>query len=283
MDAADLGPKDALQGLRIGVSVSDSDDLSQLGLSNMHAEHAVAEIARAVLLAGGSLVYGGRIQPSGFTQFLLHEVKRYGRDAAALTLCLAAPEHEKLSWRELDEVYRDSGSRVRLVCLDEAGAPMTDVLSSKPRGPGVSDAATAPTAYSSLRRYMGTITDARVVVGGRLAKFAGAMPGIIEETIVAIENRRPVLAAAGFGGAAALVAQHLGIDDLSWAPAHFPRYPKDERVDRAVARLEEVASATRWVASATGLRDRELRQLSASHRGGEIAALVVAGLSRTRQ
>ena len=75
-----LAATDALRGVRVGISVSDSDDLGRLGLTDAHAEQAVGEVARAILIAGGSLVYGGRVKPSGFTQYLMHEIRRYGHD-----------------------------------------------------------------------------------------------------------------------------------------------------------------------------------------------------------
>ena len=278
----ELISRDALAGMRIGISVSDSDDLSRLGLSKAHAEIAVGEIARAILIAGGSLVYGGRIRPSGFTKYLMHEVSRYGRDQNALTLCLAAPEHRKLSYEELDIADRELDMKGRIVCLDEDGNSIGNVLSTKPVAPQLLDEDVAAHAYSSLRTYMGTITDARVLLGGNLGNFAGNAPGIIEEAVVAVKKRQPILVAAGFGGASALVSRHLQIDDLQWAPEDFPLRPKDKRIDAALTRLDEAVAAFNWVSTLAGLEPGELRQLSASHRASEIAALVVAGISRTR-
>ena len=282
MSTPELTSRDALAGVRVGISVSDSDDLPRLGLSKAHAEIAVGEIARAVLIAGGSLVYGGRLKPSGFTRYLMHEVRRYARNQAALTLCLAAPEHRKLSRDEFDQADRKLGTKGRIVCLDEDGGEVDDILRSKSVEPDPLDDDLAAHAYSSLRTFMGTITDARVLLGGNLANFAGRAPGIIEEAIVAVETRQPVLVAAGFGGAAALVARQLQIDDLRWAPQDFPLRPNDERIDRALAQLDEVAAAASWDSTSTELDPEELHQLSASHRAGEIASLVVAGLSRAQ-
>ncbi len=282
MPARELTLANSLADTRIGISVSDSDDLPRLGLSKTHAEIAVGEIARAILIAGGSLTYGGRIKPSGFTQYLMHEVRRYGRDQDALTLCLAAPEHRKLSRQELDRADRELGTRGSIVCLDEEGTPINNVLSSKPEDPEILNDDVAAHAYSSLRTFMGTITDARVFLGGNLAQFAGNAPGIIEEAIVAVEARQPILIAAGFGGAAALVSRHLLVDDLQWAPQDFPLRPDDQRIDNALVQLEEAAATANWVATSAGLDPQELRQLSASHRASEIAALVVAGISRIR-
>ena len=145
MAADGLASSDALRGIRVGISVSDSGDLSRLGLSAAHAEQAVGEVARAVLIAGGSLAYGGRVKPSGLTQYLMHEVRRYGRDhEPALTLCLAAPEHLKLSYPELDDIDRTLGTRGRIVCLDPEGREIEGILSAKSHGPDPIAEADAP-------------------------------------------------------------------------------------------------------------------------------------------
>ena len=284
MVAAQLLPADALDGIRLGVSVSDSADLATLGLSPRHAELAVAEIARAVLVGGGTLVYGGRVKPSGFTQFLMHEVRRYGHSAAAMTLCLAAPEHRKLSRTELDDLDRELGTKGRVVCLDEAGAEIEDFLSSASAEPEpVTDIGVMQASYSSLRRYLGEITDARVILGGQLCDFKGAMPGVIEEAIIAVQAGHPLYVASGFGGAAALAAQALDIDDLDWAPDGLPDRPKDHRIDESLHQLRKAARAGRWSTKTCGLDDIQLRQLAASYRPGEIASLVVNGLAHLRE
>ena len=279
-----LAPSDSLRDLRVGLSVSDSDDLSRLGLSSAHAEQAVGELARAVLVAGGSLVYGGRVKPSGFTQYLMHEVRRYGRDdESALTLCLAAPEHLKLSRDELDEIDKALGTRGRIVCLDLEGHEIKGILRNKSRDPGPFSNGDAPRAYSSMRRHLAAMTDARVLIGGKLSGFAGAMPGIVEEAIAAVEAGHPLYVSAGFGGAAALVAERLHLDDLNWAPDDFPARPDDERIDRGLQLLDEATASSGWSAMSCGLDEQTVRQLAATHRAGDIASLVVRGLARSRR
>ncbi len=277
---SELMSPSALTGLRVGISVSDSEDLPMLGLSQEHAELAVGEIARALLISGASLVYGGRLKPSGFTQFLMHEVRRYGR-GNALTLCLAAPEHQKMSLAELREVDKELGTKGEIICLDEAGNVIRDILSTKAAAPEpLSEEAAKQASYSSLRRYMGTVTDARVLVGGKLSKFAGEMPGVIEEAIVAIKAGQPLFVAAGFGGGAALVAKQLQMDDLSWAPTNFPTRTADPRIHDALNQLATAVNTTSWSIERTTLNDTEIGCLSASHRPGELASTIARGLAR---
>ena len=54
-----LLPPDALQGMRLGISVSESADLGRLGLLEEHFRLALGEIARVVLVSGGGLPMAG--------------------------------------------------------------------------------------------------------------------------------------------------------------------------------------------------------------------------------
>ena len=284
MNAPDLHPADALCGLRLGVSISDSADLGALGLVARHVELALAEMARAVLTGRGGLVYGGRITPPGFTQFLMHEVEHYGSHPDALTICLAEPEHRKLSLDELLALDQSLGARGRVVCLDPVGNEIDP--STGPSGPDGTAALNGhrdQRSYSEKRRHMTHISDARVLVGGQLTGFKGAMPGIIEEAIYAVEARQPLYVIAGFGGAAALVAKALGIDNLQWAADGFPQRPDDKRIDDALDRLQAAAQSNGWCASSCGLDESELQQLSASYRPSQIASLVAHGLAQIRR
>lgn len=277
--AAKLNSANILDGIRLGLSVSDSADLARLGLLPRHAELAVGEIARAVLIGGGSVVYGGRIKPSGFTQFLMHEVHRYGHPKS-LILCLAAPEHRKLSRHELYEFDSNLGSKVSIIYLDENGNIINDFFSSKDAEPDpITDSQTKMISYSSLRSFLGKVTDARVIMGGQLEGYQGKIPGIIEEALISIQAGQPLYVVAGFGGAAALVAQALKIDDLSWAPDGFPTQPKDEGIEISINQLRSQISDDNWAVESCGLNQIQLHQLSASHRPREIASLLVKGLS----
>jgi hypothetical protein len=261
----------ALTGLDIGISVSDSADLGRLGLTQQHCELAVAELARAVLLAGGNLTYGGRIQPEGFTQILMDEVRRYADGRRALTICLAETEHRKLTDEELATIDRRLGTAAALVCLDAQGNELP------PRSrPPAADTVDPSQALTALRRHITARIDARVVVGGQLSGHQGAMPGVLEEALLSLQDGQPVYVAAGFGGAAAAVAHALGRDVPDWAPSDFPSGA--DRASVGLRHLTDVASHA--LPAEDGLEDAERRQLAVTHRPGDIAALVVVGLAR---
>ena len=225
--------------------------------------------ARAILIAGGSIVYGGRLIPTGFTQILLDEVRGFAEDRDALTICLALSEHIKMSNDELMQFIGELHTSAVIVCLDQEGHPV------RPIERDTVSPVDVPNGLTALRRHITSICDARVVVGGQLSGFQGLMPGVIEESLMTVKAKQPLYVAGGFGGAAAAVANALGYDDLAWAPPDYPAQIEDVRT--ALDDLTELAAAG---LSADGLEGVERSQLAATHRPGDIAALVVSGLSR---
>jgi hypothetical protein len=124
-------------------------------------------------------------------------------------------------------------------------------------------------------------TSARVVVGGKLAGYQGNGPGVIEEALMSIEAGQPLYAAGGFGGAAAAIARELGRDPAGWAPEGMPAGLDAEPVREVLAAL--AAAQDQHGEADDGLTEVQRRQLSATHRPGEIATLVVLGLALARR
>lgn len=267
----ELVARDALRGITVGISVSDSADLSRLGLSAAHCELAVAELARAIFLAGGTIVYGGRLVPRGFTDILIDELRRYRDDRDALILCVPESEHRRLTNDELARRERELHASAVLVCLDATGEPIN--ITTRPDERVPTDAAAALTG---MRRYITGRCDARVIVGGKLRSFQGTTAGVIEESILSVQAGQPLYVAGGFGGAAAAVAQVLGRQATPWYP---PGYP--DGADEHEAALGQLRAAANAAPSPIdGLSDSQRHLLAATHRPGDIASLVVTGLGR---
>lgn len=267
----DLVARDALEGIIVGISVSDSADLSRLGLTPAHCELAVAELARAIFLAGGTIVYGGRLVPRGFTDILIDELRRYRDDRDALILCVPESEHRRLSDDELARREQELHASAELVCLDTAGDPIN--ITARPDTDLPTDVAAALTG---MRRHITRRCDARVIVGGKLRGFQGTTPGVIEEAILSVQAGQPLYVAGGFGGAAAAVALTLGHEDTPWYPSDLPEGADEHQA--ALGRLSAAANETS--PPVDGLSTEERHQLAATHRPGDIASLVVTGLGR---
>lgn len=273
-----LVARDALDGVNVGLSVSDSSDLDRLGLDQRHAELAIGELARAVLLAGGRIVYGGRLRPSGFTQQLMGEVQRFGTARSSLTICLAWPEHRKMAPEELDAVDRQLGTWGTLIPLDVSGNPMP----LRAAGGGEEDdfdVGQRVEAYSGMRRFAAEITQTRVLVGGSLSGHQGTMPGVAEEALLSIAASQPLYLACGFGGATALLGRHLGLP-LEWLPPDLPSGLGDDDAASILASIDHAAASSGWSLEQDALSADERATLAASHRPSDVASLAVLGMAR---
>ena len=69
---------------------------------------------------------------------------------------------------------------------------------------------------TAMRIVMRGDIQARIVLGGRVEGYMGAMPGIAEEACLSLEADQPVFLLGGFGGCARDIAETLGLAER-WA------------------------------------------------------------------
>lgn len=274
-----LLPAGALAGRAIALSVSDSEDLGALGLSQTHLQLALAEIARVVFVSDGRLLYGGDLRPGGHTELLLQELTRYGRKRGGLTLCLAWNVHRRTALAGLEATDERLGLRGQIVALDANGHPIADWLSGR-QAAGVDDlsAAQKEEAFDAMRSFVCAQEHARVALGGR-RRSGDTMPGIVQEVMLSLAQRHPIYLAAGFGGTTIDIA--IALDPACQAlkaPTAAAVAPRAVPVLEDLAR--QAAGGCGWRLLNNGLDDDENRRLAATHRPSEIAALVATGLGR---
>jgi hypothetical protein len=279
---SELLPSEVLRGARIAISVSESPDLDRLGLLEIHFRLALGEIARCVLVSGGTLAYGGHLRRDGYTTFLIQELQKYGRRDSPLLICLAWQEHRELKLSELDARQEELGLLGCVVCLDPDGAEMDPARDRDEAAQSIADAALRRHALTGMRRYMATRTQGRVLLGGNRHGFQGEIPGLMEEALISLEHAHPVYLAGGFGGVTADIAQALAVDDGAWLPPLVDAPPPDPRWQNGRNRLVAHAARPAWFGLKNGLSDDENQRLAASHRPSDIAALVSLGLGRLR-
>jgi hypothetical protein len=271
-----LVPRDALHGRRVALSVSDSEDLGRLGLTPAHLELVVAEVARAVILAGGIIAYGGRIKPAGFTQLIIDEVERYGADRVSLELFVPSSEHQDVPIGELEEIDRRLGIAGQLYLLTQDGEPQT--IPQRRKETAAPRTASSAETLTAMRKQVSELTDARIILGGKLTGFKGIEPGVIEEARLTVQAGKALYVAGGYGGAASAVAQTLEFDRFEWAPPSFPVGADTYQVQSALSSLQTAYAAAE---PADGLSEEQRRVLAISHRPANIATAVVLGLSST--
>ena len=263
----------------VGVSVSESPDLQALGLSDGHLRDAMAEIALQVLASGTSLAYGGDLRQHGFTEFLAEMVGRY-RDhprhggTIVVTDYLAWPVHIRMTSDELATFSAEHEPAVRLVFLGLDGARLAQEQRLKlPAHEPNEDEWTK--GLTVMRTAMRGDIQARIVLGGRVEGYKGAMPGIAEETCLSLEAGQPVFVLGGFGGCARDIAETVGLAER-WAGSRgdwtgrecFRKYSPDE-LRNGLSREENVVLArTPHIQEAVTLVSRGLRRVF-SRRDGD--------------
>ncbi len=204
----------------VGVSVSDSPDLQALGLSGGHLRDAMAEIALQMFASGRSLAYGGDLRKHKFTELLAELAGRYRNHprhdgTIVVTDYLAWPVHIRMTSDEIDafSAEHEFGARLVLLALDGARLLREQRLKLRAHEPDEEEWTAGLTA---MRVAMRTDIRARIVLGGRVDGYRGAMPGIAEEAWLSLEAGQPVFLVGGFGGCTRDIAETVGLVER-WA------------------------------------------------------------------
>lgn len=235
--------------LVVAISMSQPEErrMAPRGVALEHLNHAYIELARQIFAAGGSIAYGGNplAGEPNYVQILRALLLTYSnpdRPAAdRIQVFLASPIWKAMAAAD----YAALMSLMKLHKLD-----ITD-----PHGAPAEE-------FAAMRRTMLRETDARVVLGGKLERFTGVWPGIVEEAYLTARAGAPLYVIGGLGGAASLVA------DLVRGHATDPKLDLDDEL-RSVLREAEMHN---------GLTVEENEQLLRTADLDLIVALVLRGL-----
>ncbi len=251
-----------LEGWSIALSVSDSPDLSVLGLNERHLRDAMVAVARFFLAAGATLVYGGDLRPLGFTELLFDLAAGYRRETEerrrALANLLAWPVHIALSQDELDRRRNRLGDSGSVVCLSPDGTVMSYQERASLASKGPSDHEWTE-GLTSMRRTLAQWCDAHVLLGGQTQRFRGKMPGIAQEALLTLEARKPVFLIGGFGGCTRNIAETMMLPERS------------HRRALETVRVHDLGN---------GLTAAEAATLAQTAHSDEIMTLILRGLQR---
>ena len=256
----------------VGVSVSESPDLWALGLSDGHLRDAMAEIALHVLGSGRSLAYGGDLRQHGFMEFLAELTGRYRNHprhggTIVVTDYLAWPVHIRMRSDELAAFSAEHEPAARLVFLALDGACLAPEQRMKMHVHEPDDAEWTE-GLTAMRTVMRGDIRARIVLGGRVEGYRGAMPGIAEEACLSLEADQPVFLLGGFGGCARDIAETVGLIER-WAGSRdgwtgrdrFRKYAPDD-LHNGLSRDENTVLAyTPHIQEAVALVSRGLRRI----------------------
>ncbi len=197
-----------LGGHRVGISVSESDDLAAHGQSPAGVNRLTVALSRALLRAGARLAFGHDWRRDGIMNalctFALEERGLAPTDATELAILNLLP------WPDETAIPLEILKRLEgVVEIQPAGLPSELVL----RHPGpassldeVTRSGLRASALTHLRQSLVEQTVARVCVGGKRSGFSGHYPGVLEEARLTLQAAKPVYFLGLLGG----VAEEMG-------------------------------------------------------------------------
>ena len=278
-----------LKQSNVAISISESENLLDLGLSKECVDDLMVEITRHLLISKAKMVYGGDLQQMGFTELFKDLAFQYGafeksrNDEMYFTDFIAWPLHLNIKPETCDD-YRHS--RVKLTPVPALAFPNIDT--SKFICPdSVYNQYIWAENLTKMRTEMERVAKCRIIAGGKLSCFKGKMAGILEEFTIARRMRHPVYIVGGYGGCAQLLSAVVeGKDNvdkfirIAFESASYKElFSYYENIDSPVdyAEVESYAKLDRLLDN--GLSEEENRRLFNSVNIMEIVSLILKGIS----
>ena len=252
----------ALAGQLVAVSVSDAPDRLRLGFPQREIDRALLSTCIALVRAGAEVAYAGNLDPRGYTYKIFRHL------AGAYAASSVTPFKHFIP----EPVARATRFEDLRATLNEArGVARTSIargeifVPARPRGNDIRLGeevlkneqqlaawfATEPPrpeteGFSLARRMVSVCADARVIMGGKMGilsdcadAYDGAIPGVVEEAIMTLEENKPLIVLGAFGGAARDIAIALGIMDTSFK---VPRGEQPKSYSESLSRVAHLAS-----------------------------------------
>ena len=198
-----------LQGKKVAISVSESEDLESLGLSQSMLRDLTVELSRHILIAKGKMVYGGDLRKEGYTELFKDLSYQYGQFEKTDSSHIYFENY--LSWpittRLSEDIIADyAHNRVSLIQVPHADECVGEVNPDEFLPPiGDRNLYLWGESLTKMRQMMEAAVSARIIVGGRTGGFKGKMAGLLEEFKVAKDSHHPIFLVGGFGGVSGML------------------------------------------------------------------------------
>jgi hypothetical protein len=290
----------------VAISISNAPDLNRLGYPQREVDRVLLAVCTALVHAGARIVYGGNLDPAGFTfKIFRHLAEAYTvrGPKAPFVHIVPEPALRRVNFDDFTAMLKEVRGIVetKVAFSDETTITLkthedrskVTVLAAPPSGGDTkidshealqawlgSPRAKPSDAYSGARRAMAQLTVGRVVMGGKMGlkdrlddRYEGTMPGVIEEAMMTLDSGKALLTLGAFGGAARDVAIALKLLDPSM---RVPRGNQEESYDSAVRQIEKRAERI-----PERLRE-ELSQIARDDRAEPLGFAIVGALEKWR-
>ncbi|MDI6050573.1 hypothetical protein QLS31_12095 [Flavobacterium sp. XS2P24] len=198
-DSATREVKTFLHDKNIAISVSECEDIEELGFSKIHQQDIILELTRYLIINGATLIYGGDLRAQGYT-FMFSEIveqyiykkenKKYYKNFFSFPIYLDMTQKHRLD-------FKKNGIKVIQVEPPET----LDVDPNQFYIPNNNENILIWTeSLTKMRKEMNVDSHARIFMGGTRTNFKGKYPGIFEEALISLESGVPTYFIGAFGG-----------------------------------------------------------------------------------
>jgi hypothetical protein len=279
-----------LTGWTLAVSVSESDDGTELGFPDSQVSRTVVRMLSTLLGQGAHVMLGHDWRDIGVMERVYSYIDRYelpSRDPSENAVVL-----NLLPWQESSRLTKSELRRLgNSIRIENAACPLI-------RSPRRSTKALRSLALTQLRLELTQRSDGRICIGGRMSGYQGRFPGVVEEAAMSVASRKPLYLVGLLGGATARlisticgrgtpgdligkreVAHLQEACELTNVREQLLRH-RQYRVDRLFAQLRRLG--VDGLAAANGLTPSQNRKLFSTESLDEALSLVLAGTSRLK-
>lgn len=248
-----------IKNKQVMLSLSENNDIVDLEVKSLLAEMVRYFIAFDFIVAyGGSLKYENK--ELNFMSQILKVLEFYKKEEQAkknqrIANYLAYPLTVN---SEMKANYRND---IRFIEINPDNLPKEDDKKY------FSDNAVWEKSLLAMRERIVSESDYVIVAGGKKSGFKGRMPGILEEFIIALKNKKPIYVLGGFEGVAKEITDYLQGKDLSTELEEYKGY------------LEEITDEISIDNLRNGLTVEENKQLFILENHVQIMELILQGIS----
>ena len=282
-----------LHGMRIAISVSESEELEHLGLSEQHLKDISIEMARYLIVNGATMLYGGDLRKDGFTELfsdLSYQYKDLGDKGMRFINYFPFPTSRDISTRDEVRFVKNQVEVKRI----EIPKYLGKVNRTKKYEPfkNLSDRYIISECLADMRKKMTVDSNARIILGGRQKGFSGYYPGISEEAFYSLKKGKAVYLLGGFGGASKSIIDIITGDEAIQLTNDFQFDTKFLRDYREYLTKEKNVTldyniickffkqhSLRSISKQNGLSTKE-NQIFYSNNIHEIVFLIIKGLQK---
>ncbi|MEL7121838.1 MAG: TIR domain-containing protein [Bacteroidota bacterium] len=200
--------------INVSFSISETDLDEYSFIDNYYLQDLAVELTRYLLLSDCRLIYSGDLDYKkedgnhrfNFAKLLYKLIETYkldysqlGKKDSPLLDCYLAFPYSRLIKSEIKEDYL---GLVNFIPTENTDINLSSTINERALlgSNSFEDKLLLSDSLSYTRSIFMEQTDAHISFGGKWKGFKGIMPGVLEEILLALENKKPLFLIGGLGG-----------------------------------------------------------------------------------